>query len=164
MTDCLKSSLLSHLNHFLHIADDADRTNDGIWYDLDLLGTSSRNSQDLGVNVGLPSSITNIWKNIYKVVLTEKQIEDNKLDNFSNLGHSSNISTSLPGQLISTISVGLILNLINFHSLDILLPNNNTKLVCDQIQLLLPLNQLQHLIIKKIWIKLLKIKEKCTLI
>ncbi len=81
-TDCLESSVLSHLYHSLRIADDASMTNGGICYDLNLLGTGSRNSQDLGVNIGISPGTTDMWKSIHKAALTGEQAGvDNELDN-----------------------------------------------------------------------------------
>lgn len=50
-TNCLESSMLSHLHHSLHISDEATMmTTRGIGYDLYLLDTDSRNSPKLGVS------------------------------------------------------------------------------------------------------------------
>ena len=47
--------------------------------------------------------------------------------------------------------------------LAILLPDSNSKIVCNHIHLLLPLNQIQHLIVKDILNYVIKNKEKMYL-
>ena len=87
-------------------------------------------------------------------------MEDNKLNNPSNLSYTSNTPIGLLRQLILTINVGFIPDLINSHLLDKLLSNNNTKSVYDQIYLLLLLNQLKDLSIEEILYYIVKNKIK----
>lgn len=61
---------------------------------------------------------------------------------------------------IPTISKCYLLKFKTPHSLEILSPNSDSKAVCDQIHLLLPLNQLQHLIVEGILDHSIKYKDK----
>ena len=145
-TDCLESSLLSHLHHSLRIADDAGMgTARPFFYDLNLLDSSSANSLELGVRTGISTDTTNIWKNLHRTALTEDSTDVNvKVGNHPNIIHNSDKSPASREALIFTISKGHIPKSEMAHFLEMLSPNSNSKAVCDQIYLLLPLNQLQH--------------------
>lgn len=118
-------------------------TNNSICNDLDLLVISSRNSQNLGVTIKNLFNISKMWKNIYKAGLTREYTRvDNELDNCSNFSYLSNASTGLQRQFILKINIGLISDTVTPCFLDVILPNSNSKIVCNQIHLLLPLNQL----------------------
>lgn len=56
----MKSLMLSHLYYFLHIIDDISMINNGIYYNLNLLVINSKNSQNLGVNMGISFDIAKI--------------------------------------------------------------------------------------------------------
>lgn len=72
------------------------------------------------------------------------------MDNFSNLSHLLNARTSLLRQVIPIHSTSFLSDIVTFYLLVIILLKSNFKIVCNQIHLLLQLNQLQQLIIKAI--------------
>lgn len=59
-TDCLESSILSHLYHSLFVADDMSMTNHGICYDLNVLEPDSRISYELSVRTGIFTATTDL--------------------------------------------------------------------------------------------------------
>lgn len=85
--------------------------------------------------------------------------ENNKLSNLPSNDRIFGEANALPGQLISIISRNLLPKPGSFHYLDLLLPNSDSKTVCDYIYLLLSLNQLQHLTVKTILNHAIKNKE-----
>lgn len=124
--------MLSHLHHFLEIADDADmlttRDND---YDLNLLDTSSMNNLILGVNTGISINIMDMWKNIHKMTFTNEQTEkNNKLSNPPGNNQISGEAEVLPGQLILIISRKIFLEPGFSYYLDLLLADSDFKTVC----------------------------------
>ncbi len=161
--ECLESTVLYHAYHSLRVTDDAQMSNYGIGYDLNLLGTDSENGRKLGVNVGISTTTTNMWKGIHKTALTGEETEiDNKLDNYPEI-HLSNTTIGLPEELVSEVMAYLTPKPANSRTLDILPPNNDFRAVCDHIYLLLLLNQLQYLIVKGILDHTIKFKGKMFL-
>lgn len=74
--------------------------------------------------------------------------------------HFSHVATSLMGKLKSMLITKLTFNSIGFYLLDILPSNSDSKIVYDHIHLLLSLNQLQRLIIKRVLDYAIRNKEK----
>ncbi len=145
------------------MADDAQISNQDIGYDLNLLGTDSENGRKLGVSIRISIATTDIWIGIHKTVLTEEQTKiDSELDNHPDI-HPSNPTTGLPGELISEVMADLTPKPANPCTSDTLSPNSDFRVVCDQIHLLLPLNQLQCLIVKRILDYAIKFKRKMFL-
>lgn len=72
----------------------------------------------------------------------------------------SNIATSLIKKLKSTLIIKLISRSGESYLLDILLSDSNFKIICNYIHLLLPLNQLKYLVVKKILDHAIRDKEK----
>lgn len=138
--------------------------NNGIGYNLDLLGIGFRNGRNLSINMRIPPNIAEIWKNIHKVALIEKYTGvDKRFENPFDFGYLLNTPIGLPGQLISIINIGLISNLITPYFLNVISPDSNFKAICNQIYLLLLLNQLQQLIIGDILDYIIKNKKRMYL-
>lgn len=158
VTDYLQSSVLSHLYHFLQIADEQGvLTTRNNYYNLNLLDTSFRNSPILGISIGISANITDMWKNIYKTALTREQMEgNNKLSNPPGNARISGEADILPRQLIPIMSRDILPKPGSSYSLDLLPPDSDSKTVYNHIHLLLPLNQLQRLNIKTILDHLIK--------
>lgn len=72
----------------------------------------------------------------------------------------SNIATSLIKRLKPTLIIKLISRSGEFYLLDILLFDSNLKIICNYIYLLLFLNQLKYLVIKRIFDHAIRDKEK----
>lgn len=105
-----------------------------------------------------------MWKSIYKkALIKDKKKVDKNLNNSFAYNYSSNIAIELMKRLKSTLIVRLIFSFIIFYLLNILLFNSDFKVICEYIYLLLPLNQLQCLIIKKILDHTMKKKTKIYL-
>lgn len=66
--------------------------------------------------------------------------ENNKLDNHSNFAYPHIVPTRLLEQLILTINIELIFEVVTSYFPDILLLNSDFITVCDLIHLLLLLN------------------------
>lgn len=67
---------------------------------------------------------------------------DTELDNHSNFVHYSDKLPIFQGELIPIISQSYLTKSESFYILEVLPLNNNSKIVCDQIHLILLLNQL----------------------
>lgn len=136
----------------------------GICYDLYLLYPGFRISQKHGISYEISTATTNIWKSIHKTALTGEQArEDNELDNHPDFAHPYIALTRLSEQLISTISIGLISEVVTSHSLNILPPNSDFIIVYNLIYLSLPLNQLHCLTFEGILDHAIKNKGKMYL-
>ncbi len=142
------------------VAIDAQGSNYDIGYNLNLLDTNFENSRKLGVNIRISIATTDMWKGIHKTIFTGEQTEiDNKPDNYPDI-HPSNATTGLPEELVLEVMANLTPKPANSHILDTLPPDSDSRAVCDHIHLLLPLNQLQRLIIKRILDYAIKFKRK----
>lgn len=142
-SDCLESSVLFHLYHSLCVINDIGMTKRKICYDLDLLGTGSRHSHKLGVNIEISTATTNLWKSIHKKALIRKQAGiDIELGKSPGYNHSFNAMTRFLGQLELTLTTRLIFQSVTSCPLDVLPFNSDSKTICDHIQLPLSLNQL----------------------
>ncbi len=142
------------------MADNERMSNQDIGYDLNLLGTDSENGRKLGVSIGISTATTDMWKDIHKTALMGEQIEiDSKPDNHPDI-YLSNTTTGLSRELIPEVMVDLTPEPVNPRTLDILPSDSDFRAVCNHIHLLLPLNQLQHLIVKGILDHTIKFKGK----
>lgn len=86
---------------------------------------------------------TDLWKDIYKKVLTGyEKIFDKDLNNSPGYDHLSKIATSLMGRLKLMFIIELSFNSVISHLLDVLPFGRDCKTICDHIYQSLPLNQL----------------------
>lgn len=125
---------------------------------------SFKNNYKLGIYNEIFTTISNIKKNIYKIVFTRKHIrENNMLNNYLHFVYFYNILTRLLKKLISIVNISFVFKAVISYFLDILLSNSDFITVSDCIYLLLLLNQLEHLIIKSILNYTIKNKKKIYL-
>lgn len=88
---------------------------------------------------------------------------DIKFCNHSNFVYHSNKSPIFRDRLIPTINKSYLPKFKSSYTLKMLSTNSGSKAVCDQIYLILPLNQLQHLTVEGILDHSIKNKGKMFL-
>lgn len=107
-------------------------TTQPIYCNINLLKSNSRKSPELRIRSGFSTNITNIWKNINKMVLMKDITDANiELSNYSNFVYYSNKLPIFQKKLKPIISQSYLAKSESSHILEIILPNSDFKAVYD---------------------------------
>ena len=166
-TDCLNFSILSHMLHFLRVADDQNTSVSEVLYNMNLVRTDSSISQRLGIRSDISNDTMDLWKGIQKSALNEDQDNTDETGEEQDHFHLNSLSSridALSGNLEPVLDdIVLLDETPDRFPLGPLMPNADCKTIFDHIHDRLSLNNLQRLVVEEIMNYIIKNKGRMRL-